>query len=146
MKLVNNELTSLEWRLYAYLKRHAYSKSHSVPAKLLVDVFGLTCKRELRKHIHNLRMSPQITKIIGSCNDGYYIQSRSDDANERLRSQTNNMIKIVIANGGPGEIERFFKLLNELKNKTDKPSQAQSVIKFNGYEKDINYHSEEIQL
>jgi hypothetical protein len=144
MKLVKNELTSLEWRIYAYLKRHAYSEAHSAPAKLLVEVFGLTSKRELRKYIHNLRMSPQITKIIGSGNDGYFIQSKSDDANRRLRSQANNMIKMVIANGGQGEIERFYKVLNELKQVTEKPAQSQSVLKFNGYEKDVNYISDEL--
>lgn len=142
MKLVKNDLTSLEWRIYAYLKRHAFSEAHSAPAKLLVDVFGLSSKRILRKHIHNIRMSPQITKIIGSGNDGYYIQSKHDDANRRLRSQANQMMKLVVLNGGQGELERFYKVLNELKENIDKPAQLQTVLKFNGYEKDVNYISE----
>lgn len=130
MKLVKNELSSLDRNIYHYLLENAIGKKNAIPADKLCYLFNIN-ERELRYSITNLRLSDQINRSIGSCNLGYFIPELNEDGNAMLRNRALASMKIYLKNSGQGAIKVLYDFLNQYKDYDEnKPQKNQEEIKF----------------
>lgn len=79
-----NDLSTIEWKIYNYLKERTMQDKWTTQIELVdylaTEGINIT-KRNVRRHISNIRESEVIQKIIiSSCKYGYRIMS---DENER---------------------------------------------------------------
>lgn len=88
----------ITYRIYEELKNHI-GKEHAISGADLSAKFGID-RRQLRRHIHTLRYSMELEKIIGSGNTGYYIcrEEDFDEVDKRLERQALSTLKVVWAN------------------------------------------------
>lgn len=88
----------ITYRIYDELKNHI-GIENAISGKELSEIFGID-RRQLRRHIHTLRNSMDMEKVIGSCNKGYYIccEEDFDEADKRLERQALSTLKVVWAN------------------------------------------------
>ena len=146
MKLVNQELTSLEWQVYRYLKENCMGEKNAIGMKYLAETFWLG-ERDLRQMIKNITESKVIHTIIASSSKGYYIplnEQESIKANAMLKSRLEGALRRYYGNN-PNDRHWIYNLLKELDEQYEAPPQNQTVIKFNGQEKDINYFGDREQ-
>lgn len=88
----------ITYRIYDELKNHI-GIENAISGKELSEMFCID-RRQLRRHIHMLRNSMDMEKVIGSCNLGYYIcrEEDFDEADKRLERQALSTLKVVWAN------------------------------------------------
>ncbi len=140
MKLVKQDLTSLEWEVYNYLKQNCMGEKSAIGMKQLAENFWVS-DRGLRQMIKNITESKVISTIIASGSKGYYIplnEQESIKANAMLKSRLEGALRRYYANN-PSNRHWVYNLLKELDEEYETPPQNQTVIKFNGQENDINY-------
>ncbi|MCM1437755.1 MAG: helix-turn-helix domain-containing protein [Roseburia sp.] len=97
IKMKKHEPTA--YRIYDYLKQNCVGKENAISGRELSEIYGID-RRQLRRHIHTLRNSAEMEKVIGSCNRGYYIcrEEDFDEADKRLERQALSTLKVVWAN------------------------------------------------
>jgi hypothetical protein len=143
MKKNKQGLSSTHYRVYDYLKSHCIGKKQAVSMYNLSIEFMIS-EREVRQVIKDLTESETIYTVIATCSKGYYIPSNElemQQANSMLKSRLKGAMERYYANT-PNDRDWVYSLIADLKEKYDTPPQAQQVIKFNGWEKDINYFGE----
>jgi hypothetical protein len=133
------------YAMYRYLKNNAYGSSNAVSANTLGTLFNLD-RRQIRHEISKIRLCPYVNKQVGSNDSGYFIARKGEDGQKRIRSQTYNMIELLILNGSLVEVEGLYKHINDIRKKLDKPSQGQEVLKITGRETYVNYFLEGDEL
>lgn len=137
------QLTTLHWNIYKYLKMNCTGKDNKVSMHDLALWFGVS-SRKVREIIKDLTESDTIYTVIATTSKGYYIPSNElemNEANKMLKSRIKGALTRYFANT-PNDRDWLYNLISELKEQYDTPPQAQQVIKFTGYEKDINYFGE----
>ena len=141
LKLVDNRLTTQQHSIMNYLKLNALGKKNSISAKRLADLYNVN-ERELRKEITAIRKYKPSHLIIASCAKGYYIplESERKQGNKMLIERWNGATETLLGND-PRVINYMFWKLKEMAKKLDTPLQGQTVMQFNGWEKDINYYA-----
>lgn len=89
---------SITYRIYDELKNHV-GRENAISGADLSTMFGIS-KRQLRTYIHEIRNSTELTRIIGSCNAGYYMCREEDfeAADKRLERQALSTLKVVWSN------------------------------------------------
>ena len=77
----------ITYRIYEELKKHI-GKESAISGADLSAIFGIS-KRQLRTHIHAIRNSTEFTRVVGSCNAGYFMcrEEDFDEADKRLERQ-----------------------------------------------------------
>lgn len=136
-------LTSLHYQVYNYLKVNCVGENNTISMSDLALHFDIT-SRKVREIIKDLTESENIYTVIASTSKGYYLPSNEvemDKANMMLKSRLKGAMERYFANT-PNDRDWIYNLIAELKQKYDNPPQAQQVLKFNGWEKDINYFGE----
>lgn len=88
----------ITYRIYDFLKPFK-GKENAISGADLAAKFGIS-KRQLRTYIHEIRNSSELTRIIGSCNAGYYMCREEDfeAADKRLERQALSTLKVVWSN------------------------------------------------
>lgn len=86
------------YRIYEALKQHC-GIENAISGADLSAMFGIS-KRQLRTYIHEIRNSTELTRVIGSCNAGYYMCREEDfeAADKRLERQALSTLKVVWSN------------------------------------------------
>ena len=99
------------YRIYDYLKENHIGKDNAISGADLSAMFGID-KRQLRRHIHTLRYSMELEKVIGSGNTGYYICREEDfeEVDRRLERQALSTLKVVWANRKKRSKDGQFKM------------------------------------
>ena len=132
MKLVKNDLLSIDYDIYQYLKEQKDSFSNR---EKLSAVFQISINK-VRDSIQRLKKSPLITLNIQSHNLGYRIAPKGVDANKTLTKKVISGIINILSNGGDTDI--FYKVLNSYKEQVkNAPTHNQQQIQFNGWEKEV---------
>jgi hypothetical protein len=141
MKLCKNELTTVEWQVYEYLKDNCISEKNAISMRSLGQRFYLS-DRDVRQVIKNISEKKSGKLIVASNNNGYFIpfdETETTKALSMLKSRLKGSLERYVALN-PSDTNWLYSLLSELKEKYDTPPQNQTVIKFNGHEKDVNYY------
>ena len=126
MSIETRHNESLVYKVYDEMKRHVGQKN-AISAKDLSNMFDLS-PRALRVIIHAIRNSNELEKVIGSCNNGYYICTKEDceKAIDRIFRQAISTFKVAhsmkkkIALNGQGKIKtgdyvkEFFQSLGDI--------------------------------
>lgn len=88
----------ITYRIYDFLKTRV-GRENAISGADLSTMFGIS-KRQLRTYIHEIRNSTELTRIIGSCNAGYYMCREEDfeAADKRLERQALSTLKVVWSN------------------------------------------------
>lgn len=143
--LVPNRLTTQQHSIMSYLKYNALGEKQVKNAKHLSNLFKLS-ERELRKEITAIRKHKPSHVIIASCQKGYYIplEVEREKANRMLLERWVGATETLLGND-PRLITFMFWKLNKLKDEVDTPLQGQTVMQFNGWEKDINYYADKYE-
>lgn len=141
LKLVDNRLTTQQHSILSYLKLNALGEIKVKSAKHLANLFKLK-ERELRKEITAIRKHKPSHVIIASNSKGYYIplENEREKGNRMLLERWEGATETLLGND-PRLISFMFWKLNQLKDTLDTPLQGQTVMQFNGWEKDINYYA-----
>lgn len=89
---------TIVYKIYNELKNHV-GRENAISGAGLAALFGIS-KRQLRTHIHEIRNSSELTRIIGSCNAGYFMCREEDFevADKRLERQALSTLKVVWSN------------------------------------------------
>jgi hypothetical protein len=143
MKTKEKKLTTSHYKIYEFLKENCIGKKQAVSMYNLSIEFMIS-EREVRQVIKDLTEDDNIYTVFASCSKGYYIPSNESEmngANNMLKSRLKGALTRYFANT-PNERDWLYSFINELKELYDTPPQAQQVIKFKGWEKDINYFGE----
>lgn len=140
--LVDNKLNTQQHNILNHLKNYCLGKSKAISMERLAVLFNIS-DRKVRDEIATIRKHKPSHVIIASCDDGYYIplESEVDEANAMLLQRWLGSTEILLGND-PRLIKLMFWKLNEMKDKLDTPLQGQTVMQFNGWEKDINYYAD----
>lgn len=140
--LVDNRLTTQQHNILNHLKNYCLGKKRAISMERLAILFGIS-DRKVREEIETIRRFRPSHVIIASDNNGYYIplESEMDEANAMLLQRWLGSTEILLGND-PRLIKLMFWKLNEMKDKLDTPLQGQTVMQFNGWEKDINYYAD----
>lgn len=87
----------ITYRIYDELKKHI-GKESAISGADLSAMFGIS-KRQLRTHIHAIRNSTELTRVVGSCNAGYFMcrEEDFDETDKRLERQALSTLKVVWA-------------------------------------------------
>lgn len=136
-------LTTLHWRMYEFLKTYCIGVDNSVSMGSLALTYGIS-ERKVRQFIKDITENEKIYTVIATSSKGYYVPSNElemEKANTMLKSRIEGALARYYANT-PNDRHWLYSLLKRLENEYDTPPQAQTVIKFNGWEKDINYFGE----
>lgn len=88
----------ITYRIYDFLKTRV-GIENAISGADLSAMFGID-RRQLRRYIHKIRNSTELTRIIGSCNAGYYMCREEDfeAADKRLERQALSTLKVVWSN------------------------------------------------
>lgn len=88
----------ITYKIYEELKSHI-GKENAISGADLSAKFNIS-KRRLRIYIHEIRNSGELTRVIGSCNTGYFMCREEDfeAADKRLERQALSILKVVWAN------------------------------------------------
>lgn len=145
MKIVENGLSSLHWRVYNFLKSSCIGKENAISMNSLSDVF-MVSGRDIRQIIKDISEYSIINTIIATSSKGYYIpknEIEAKEANIMLKKRLESSIKRYISNS-LDDVNWLFNYVKSLKEEYEKAPQAQTVLQFNGYEKDVNYFGERV--
>ena len=92
-KKQNQELKSIEWKIYDYLKERTLQNKWTSQQDLIDYLASINfniCKRTLRKHIQNIRQNDKIQKIIlTSYTHGYRIMSDEEQRDILIKRRIN---------------------------------------------------------
>lgn len=145
MKIAKNELTSLHYHVYDYLKQYCIGKDNAIGMNDLAETMFVS-DREIRQTIKDLVEKKQGFTMIVSCAKGYYIpldEQESTQAHNMIKSRLKGALTRYVASN-PTDVNWIFTLLNELKQEYDTPPQNQSVIPFNkGQKENVNWYGKE---
>ena len=141
--LVDNKLTTQQHEILRVLKTYALGKANAIRMVSLANNFKIS-ERKVREEIAEIRKHRPSRVIIASCDEGYYIPLESEvkEANSMLLQRWLGSTEVLLGND-PRLIKLLFWKLNEMKDRLDTPLQGQTVMQFNGWEKDINYYADE---
>ena len=100
----------ITYRIYDTLKQHC-GKENAISGADLSAMFGID-KRQLRKHIHTIRESQELSKVILACNKGYYIPTVEEGTHDinRLYSQAFSLLRIARASEKKAGLEGQYKI------------------------------------
>ncbi len=145
MKLVENKLTTNEWRIYNYLTTWCLGEAQAVSMKYLAENFEMS-EREVRESIKNITIKKTGYTMIAAGAKGYYIpkEDEREKANSMLRARAESAIERLIAND-PTSTNWLYTLITETKEKYPAPPQGQIQAELNGKRKDVNYTAEKYQ-
>jgi len=145
MKIVENRLTTIEWRIYLHLTTWCLGEENAVSMAKLADSFDVT-EREVREAIKNITIKKTGYTMIAAGAKGYYIPKEDEvaKANAMLRSRVESAIERLIAND-PTSTNWLYTLITEIKAKYPAPPQGQIQAAFNGPRKDVNYTAEKYE-
>lgn len=121
----NKTLSSVDYKIYEYLKKNACGYSKRVKSSTLMQEFNINDNKTLRKHIQNIRQDETLQKIVCSesgKNGGYWVANNDkeiQDTLDHLYKRAMEMLKTYET------IKRKAKL------------NGQYRIKFSKYEKEI---------
>lgn len=137
-RLVDNDLSSLDYRVLKYLKEYALGKENAVSGETIKEYFGLGSTAEVRKIIKNIRISNVVNTIIGSNNKGYFIPYRDefDEAVELLVDKVVSMLKTTIYTF-PAIHKFLHAMIGKYYKEVDKAVEGQIQMKFLGHEREI---------
>lgn len=142
-RLVKRDLNTIHYEVLDYLKKHALGSKNKVSGHDLMLQFGLESTAQVRNIIKKLRTSPTIDVVIGSDKMGYFIPFMSEYKEavqykiNKAKSEMITAIKMY-----PEAVKEFHAILGNAYNESNKAPQGQMQIKFNGWEKDINYFAD----
>lgn len=90
--------TPMTYRIYDELKNHI-GKENAISGLALSTMFGIT-ERNLRGYIHQIRNSTELTRIVGSNSQGYFLckDEDFDEVDKRLERQALSTLKVCLAN------------------------------------------------
>ena len=143
MKLVKKDLTSLEWQVYNYLKQNHVGQERKISMENLALRFDVS-KRDVRQIIYNIVVSSEVDTIVAMVSGGYYIPKDEEEAlksNQTLEKRIKSSLTRYYANSIENR-DWIYNFIRELEEKYSVAPQNQTVIKFGGYEKDINHFGE----
>lgn len=81
------------YRIYDEMKNHI-GKENAISGAKLSGMFGIS-DRTLREHIRKIRECGELSKVILTCNKGYYIPTQEDGMrdNNRLYNQAFSLLR-----------------------------------------------------
>ena len=83
----NKQHSSLDYKIYDYLKKNAVGYSKRVKSSTLMKEFDIKDNKTFRAHIQNIRQSEVLQKIVCSeagKNGGYWIATNDKEIEETL--------------------------------------------------------------
>lgn len=88
----------LVYKIYEFMKSHV-GEENAIQGRDLAANFTIS-ERQLRSHIHEIRKSDELTRIILSSNRGYFMATEEefDRYNKRLESQAISLLKVFHSN------------------------------------------------
>lgn len=100
----------ITYKIYKELKNHI-GKANAVSGRELSEQFGIS-QRQLREYIHEIRESTKLSKVILTCNKGYYIPLKEEGIKDinRLYSQAFSLLKIARVSEKKAGLEGQYKL------------------------------------
>ena len=142
IKLVKNRMTTRQHEILNFLKNFCLGKKNAIRMKELAVMFDVS-DREIREEIKEIRKLKPSHLIIASSSKGYYIpfEEEVSEANKMLLNRWLGATETLLANDGR-LIKLLFWKLDQMKDELDTPLQSQTVMQFNGWEKDINYYAD----
>lgn len=98
------------YRIYDALKAHI-GKANAVSGTALSEQFGIS-QRRLRMYIHEIRYNPELSKVVLTCNKGYYIPLQGESIKDinRLYSQAFSLLRIARASEKKAGLDGQYKL------------------------------------
>lgn len=117
--------SSVEYRIYEYLKKNAVGYEKRVKSSVLMKKFNINDNKTLRRYIENIRQSEKLQKIICSeagKNSGYWIPTNNEEVSKTLEHLYKRSIEML-------------KTYSILKNKAKLNNQYR--LKLSKYEKEI---------
>lgn len=144
MKLAVNKLTTQQWSILNYLKMNAVGKENCINGVVLATKFGIRVE-SLRIEISKIRKNQNV--IVGSLRDRGYFIPLQEEKEKSLRYAENKVLSELETrlNQNPTFAIKAFKKIQETLKKVDGAPQGQITVKFNGWEKDINYFGDKYQ-
>lgn len=84
------------YKLYDYLKNNHVGKSNAILGRELAAKFNFS-ERKLRYYVREIRESTELSKVVLTCNRGYYIPTREEGIKDvrRQYSQAVSTLKIA---------------------------------------------------
>lgn len=84
------------YQLYDYLKTNHIGKANAILGRDLSAKFNFS-ERKLRYYVRQIRESTELSKVVLTCNRGYYIPTREEGINDvkRQYSQAFSTLKIA---------------------------------------------------
>lgn len=137
-RLVDNDLSSLDYRVLKYLKEYALGKENAVSGETIKEYFGLGSTAEVRKIIKNIRISNVVNTIIGSNNNGYFIPYKYEYV-KAVSLMLNRAISSVetIIYMMPSSAEILHKFIGDLYKRVEKSVEGQTQMRFNDWEQEV---------
>lgn len=143
MKLTNNVLTTQEWSIYMFLKGFHNGEKSAISMPKLAMQFSVS-QRKLREMITNIILYKFGYLKVCSTDRGYFVATSEEElqkALEIMKSRVRTSLEKYFATSHENK-SWLYSLINELQEKYDTPANKQTTIKFNGWEKDVNYFGE----
>lgn len=133
-------LTSKQWALYNWLKKHAVGSENVKSGSLICEELGYSDKIHLRIDMRELRI--KCNRKISSNNRGYYLPINKDDDSNFIVAKAFSHLYTVLVDGSLTK-NQVYTFLNKLD--ISKPLDHQMQILFGEYQKDeIHVYSSDI--
>lgn len=85
----------LTYRIYDYLKENCVGKENAISGRDLSAMFKID-RRMLRYYKHEILMNPELTRVVMTCNKGYYIPTVEEGIKDlkRIHAQAMSLLEV----------------------------------------------------
>lgn len=83
------------YRIYTYLKENCVGKENAISGRDLSTIFKID-RRTLRTYKHEILMNPDLTRVVMTCNKGYYIPTVEEGIKDlkRIHAQAMSLLEV----------------------------------------------------
>lgn len=83
------------YRIYDYLKENCVGKESAISGRDLSAMFKID-RRTLRTYKHEILMNPELTRVVMTCNKGYYIPTAEEGIKDlkRIHGQAMSLLEV----------------------------------------------------
>ena len=134
MKIVKNEMTTLDHKILKFLKEFALGKDNQKSGDFIKHMFVLRNKTQLRNCIKRIRMNQDV--LIGSTKKGYWValENEKEQAVKMMFEKAKSEIE-TLSHIAPEKLAELHSWIGSLNKKVDKAPQGQFKVLFNGWER-----------
>ena len=141
MKLVENKMSGFDWQVRDYLVNHCVGEENGIVEIDLASELGVNRATTIRKSLKKIKIYSD-TRI---CRIGRLVFVPRDfeelvkGMHASVQKTKSHMQSDIMQNP---ELHKYYHfLINKYYNQANKAPQGQTVIKFNGWERDVDYYA-----